>query len=498
MTTDLSQNAPQTAITPEFVQRVLHQSRAHLPKANIAFSNIISDSRKVIPGSLFVALKGDKFDGHSFIQDAITQGAHGVLCRKGSVNIHQNQDICIFAVEDPLVSYRQIAAAWRKEFSIPIVAVAGSAGKTTTKELLAAILSGKWSHVLKTERSHNGFIGIPMTLLELQSKHEVAVIEVGIDEIGAMQQHIALVNPYVAVLTTIGPEHLETLKDVPTVAREEGIALSYVARSGGIVAINLDDPWIKPHFVTLREGRRVSFSLLNAEKSSQENHLSGLLSQDGKTLEFEGMNLPPTRVELPLQGKHNATNLLAAISVAAALGLTTDEIKKGLSTFKGAEGRSEIRELSGATRIICDYYNAQPMSMTAGFELLAQNSGRGGKANWACLADMLELGPEEERFHRELAPKLLELRIQNILLYGPRMVALENELRRRGFAGTLAHFSSHSALASALTEKVQPGDTVLIKGSRGMKMEEVWKLLESFIQSHWSTPVDGKNPVPHT
>ncbi|MEO5969785.1 MAG: Mur ligase family protein, partial [Bdellovibrionia bacterium] len=217
-----------------------------LPRPHLPFTGVFTDSRKTEPGSLFVALKGDNYDGHDFIEKAVSNGARGVLCQRGH-SITGSKDAYLFYVEDPLRAYRRFAAAWRKEFSIPVIAVAGSAGKTTTKELLAAILQGKWKNILKTQGSQNGFVGIPMTLLEMRTHHEAAIIEVGIDEVGAMEQHMALVSPGYSILTSIGPEHLENLIDVPTVAREEGIALSHVARGEGTVAIYLDDPWIRPH-----------------------------------------------------------------------------------------------------------------------------------------------------------------------------------------------------------------------------------------------------------
>jgi UDP-N-acetylmuramoyl-tripeptide--D-alanyl-D-alanine ligase len=484
-------------LTPDFLIRSLHLKIPVLSRPHLPFTCVTTDSRKVIPGCLFVALKGDQFDGHDFIEKAISQGARGILCRRG-FPITGTKEICVFPVEDPLGAYRRLAASWRREFSTPIIVVAGSAGKTTTKELLAAILQGKWPHVLKTQGSQNGFVGIPMTLLELHPEHEAAIIEVGIDEIGAMQQHMTLLGANAAVITAIGPEHLEKLQDVPTVAREEGIALSAVAKTGGIVAINLDDPWIRPHLTTLKGGRKVPFSIEGAK--SNLDMITGHLSEDGKTLTYHGLGIEKNSLEVPLLGKHNASNLLAAISLAAGLGLSAEEITRGLKKFKGAEGRSEIRELPGNTAVVCDYYNAQPASVAAGLELLSQvaKNSEKSRARWACLGDMLELGPNEEKFHRELAEKIIELELENVLLFGPRMLFLSEELKTRGFTGAFSHFSSQMDLAQALTEKAKPGDAILIKGSRGMKMEEVWKILEPYAKDHWSRSPESKNSTAHT
>lgn len=487
----------QSTLTPEFVMNSLHLKIPFLPDPQFPFQSVQTDSRKIKPGCLFVALKGEKFDGHSFIQAALNQGARGIVYKRG-YSVPHTKGVSLFPVEDTLKAYRKIAAKWRHEFSIPIIAVGGSAGKTTTKELLSAILQGKWSHVLKTQESQNGFIGIPMTLLELRSEHQAAVIEVGIDEIGAMQEHVNMLCPSAGVLTAIGPEHLEKLQDIPTVAREEGILLSQILKEGGLAAIHADDPWIRPHLTThLGNGKKIPFSMVKSTLSHPEL-VSGHLSSSGEELIIQGYGLSKVSLPMPLPGKHNAYNLLAATTLALGLGLSIDEIRQGLKSFKGAEGRSEIKEISPQLSVVCDYYNAQPASMRAGLELVTEISNRPGKTGtrWACLADMLELGAEEDKLHRQLADQLIELKVENVLLFGPRMNALANELEKRNFRGYLSHFSSHSEMADTLKTRMKPGDSILIKGSRGMRMEEVWKLIEK--ESNQSENSSSQNTSPHS
>jgi len=475
------------APSPHFVAQALG---LQLPGAQDEkpFALITSDSRKVVAGCLFVAIPGEKFDGHDFIAEAASKGARGVICRRGT---SAPPSLRAFAVDDTITAYRRLAQAWRKRFAISVVAVAGSVGKTTTKELLAAILEGKWpGQVLKTQGSQNGFVGIPMTLLELRSIHQAAVIEVGIDEIGAMEKHIPLVHPSAAVITAIGPEHLEKLLDVPTVAREEGLALSLTVRTGGIAAICLDDPWIKPYATILRTGRRIGYTLrgekvnLGPRPAPPLELLDGVLSDAGAEfkLTLRGLGLDGLELLSPLPGEHNAANLMAAVAVAAGLGLTRDEIKRGLALFKGAEGRSELRKTSNGTPVVCDYYNANPTSVEAALALLTRVAAAGlDRKRWACLGDMLELGPDEETFHRALARPLLKHGVEHILLYGSRMKWLEAELIAQKFTGTLAWFESHAELARALKSGLAAPTpaAVLIKGSRGTRMEEVWKLLAS-------------------
>ncbi len=475
--------------TPKFVTAALNQAPGGgRPPVSQAFTSITTDSRKIQPGSLFVALKGDNFDGHDFIDAAIQAGATGILCRRGfPAPVASN--VTVFQVEDTLMAFRQLAARWRREFAIPLVTVAGSVGKTTTKELLAAILSGKYEQVLKTEGSQNGYVGIPITLLELRHTHGAAVVEVGIDEIGAMEKHIALIAPTASVLTAIGPEHLEKLIDVPTVAREEGLALTGVAQTGGLVAINLDDSWIRPHFRTIRAGRKLGFTLKGQQppSGSTGDVLQGAVSADGETLQIGS-----ERYSLPLPGSHNAANLMTAIAVAKGLGLTPDEIRKGLARFKGPSGRSEMKELPGKRPVICDYYNANPTSVEAGLEILTRTAGKSGgnRARWACLADMLELGPEEESFHRALAEPIAQMGIEHVLLYGPRMMALSQELAERKsagrFSGEVRHLNSHEEIAETLLSSAKSGEPILLKGSHSMKMEEVWKILETQAKKRWS------------
>ncbi len=375
----------------------------------------------------------------------------------------------LIEVPDTTVAMRAIAAAWRREFRIPVVGIGGSAGKTTTKELLASILRGKFKQILKTQGSQNGFLGIPMTLMELSPDHGVAVIEIGIDEIGAMKQHVGLVAPDFSVLTSIGPEHLEKLVDVPTVAREEGILLQETLGNGGSVCVSLDDSWIAGLKLPAHR-RRMHFTLL-PESDSAIECIRGSWNADLGEMEISGLG-EMFVLRCPLEGRHNASNLLAAVSVALLLGLTADEITAGLQTFHAAAGRSELKQLPNGTRVLCDYYNANPSSMVAAFELI---SAKTGGALIACLGDMLELGTQEESFHRGLAESLIANKFSNILLFGPKMKWLEDEFKKRKFTGECHWFENKSDLSAHLKKTTQPGDRVLIKGSRGMRMEEVWE-----------------------
>jgi UDP-N-acetylmuramoyl-tripeptide--D-alanyl-D-alanine ligase len=466
--------------TPRQIESILH-AKIHSTDSNqtqldSAITSITTDSRRVKPGALFVAIPGDQFDGHDFIPQAIAQGATAIICQKPIQNLGQ---AILFEVQSSLEAIRKLAAEYRNRFNIPIIAVVGAVGKTTTKELLHSALQGKYKSVLKTEGSLNGFLGIPLTLLQLRTEHEAAVIEIGIDEIGAMDQHLVIVRPTHVILTKNGPEHLHQLKTVEIAASEELQAFEYARTHDLPMAVNLSDEyvwrWFRAHSAQIQARSIITYSLQGQSPAGVLPSLSGEYhSQDGLLMVHSASGSDLYRCPLP--GAHHAHNLLAAIAVAQQFGLSAEQIKKGLSTFKTAFGRTETYQLDSGTTVIADYYNSNPTSMVAALTLLADHSKTG--QSHAVLGDMLELGHDEERFHRELAPQLLSRQISRVWLYGPRMKWLEAELLSTHPTDIkVQHFESHEALALELKKHVTPADRVLIKGSRGMKMEKVLEAL---------------------
>ncbi len=450
---------------------------------NTPVKTIRVDSRRCRKGDVFVALKGENAHGAEFISSAVKAGAVLVVSdhpRPGDLPAA----VTHVEVEDGLLAFRKLASAWRSHNKIPVIAVAGSVGKTTTKDLLASILGGKFKSVLKTEGSQNGFTGIPVTLSAISKDHKAAVIEIGIDDVGAMAQHLDVVRPDITIVTAVAPEHLEKLKDIETVAAEETLALKRTASAGGIAVINFDDEHCRAMGSTIKAENRVGFSLYPKLKP-RPDLLIGRLSLDGLSVEvsgeIRGQRFVREKFNLPLLGKHNASNLLGAVCVAAVTGATPDEMRKGLEAFVPGFGRSRIEQLDSGVLVICDYYNANPASVSAALDLLRERStvtGRRGK-KYACLGDMLELGRDEELLHRRLADKLAATGVDKVLLFGERMKWLADELKRRKFESDVEHFESHLTLSDHLKENLRPDDYVLIKGSRGMAMERVWENLQT-------------------
>lgn len=443
------------------------------------FCEISTDSRTIRPGSLFVPIVGESFNGHDFIQSAVQHGASGFLFQEDRPEF-QELKVQRFQVKDTLSAYRSIAKEWRQKFNFPIVAVAGSVGKSTTKEMISAILSGKWSSVLKTEKSQNGFLGIPMTLLKLRKDHQVAVIEIGIDEMNAMAAHLQIVQPTIGILTALGHEHLEKLGNIQNVVKEESELLFYLSKNNGISIMNLDDPMISDLFSKIQTQKKLGFSISGSNPQSAQDSIlqAKITSKNPYSIQVQSSGFT-TPIQSPLPGEHNARNLLGAISVALQLQLTPSEIENGLKKFSSLDGRSEVKSVQLSqnglsTYFLCDYYNASPSSVRAALKTLDElSSEKSNSRKIVCLGDMLELGEHEQELHESLSKVLLQHQIEVIYLYGPRMKYLKDQLVRDGFKGELSHFSKHDEMSSALKSQDLSNSFILVKGSRGMTMEKI-------------------------
>ncbi|MHB8771698.1 MAG: UDP-N-acetylmuramoyl-tripeptide--D-alanyl-D-alanine ligase [Syntrophales bacterium] len=429
---------------------------------------ISTDTRTLNPGNLFIALPGENFDGHDHLAAAARRGAAGLLIRAERFAAASSQagDLPIIGVADTVEALGAIARAWRLRFPIPVVAITGSSGKTTTKELLAAIVSRSRS-VLKTAGNLNNLIGLPLTLLGLRPGHETAIVELGTNRPGEIGRLAAIAEPDVGLITNIGPAHMEGLGSLEGIREEKGDLLRVMAGRGTAV-INRDDDAVAV-LAQRWQGNRVTFGTgPDADLSARR---IGRPAPDG--VEFElvaGGGATPVRLAVP--GRHNVMNALAAAAAAWALGFDRQAIAAGLAAFHPVPGRMEIRALGTGARIVIDAYNANPASVREA--LLTLREVRGAGRGFAVLGDMLELGERAAELHGEVGALLAETSVERAYLKGPLSRFTAEGAQERGFpAERIVRFDDPGPVVADLRRHLGPGDWILIKGSRRMKMEAV-------------------------
>ena len=429
------------------------------------------DSRTIKKGELFVAIKGARFDGHDFVPEVIKNGAWGALVDRSELETKYSS-LCglrnILPVEDTIFALQELSQMHRKKFAIPVIGITGSNGKTTTKEMLASILKQKGS-VLKNEGNLNNHIGVPLTLLKIDARHTSAVVEMGMSALGEIDTLARLVSPDVGVITNIGPAHLEFLGTTDLVAQAKAELLGNL-KTDGIAVLNADDRY----FTVLRnkyEGRVLSFGIEN------KADVSASRIQQGKDFTDMTIEAADVRVDvrLPAVGKHNVYNALAAAAAATAVGVPLDAVKHGLEDFSPVAMRSELKQVKGRT-VLADCYNANPGSVKAALETLI--SLRAGRKAVAVLGDMLELGDSAADAHREVGRLAAHLGVDVLITMGPLATYINEGALEAGMPkDRVIAAGSHAEAAARLREQSKNGDAVLIKGSRGMKME---KIMEEF------------------
>lgn len=423
-------------------------------------SNIDSvcvNSKEVKQDSLFVPIRGDKVDGHTFIREAFERGAN-ISLADGN---YSDFDGCktVIRVDDTLGALQSIAKNYRKKFDIPIIGVTGSVGKSTTKEMIASVLSSELD-VLKTEGNYNGQIGLPLTLLNLESHHKAAVVEMGISKFGEMEKlaDIALAN--IGVVTNIGISHMENLKTPENICAEK---LKLLKDYKGKYYLNGDSP-------TLRNKDKLEnvtyFGLNGAYKYSAEG-----ISSNGESTEFV-LVTPDFKdnVVIPCLGMHNVYNALAAISVALDMGIHLDDIKSGLLKYKGLSMRQQIIHINGVN-IIDDSYNASPDSVKSSVSVL-RTLHISGK-NIVVMSDMLELGERSEEIHYELGKYMAVEGIDVLITVGDLAKSIYRGANDSSIAIKTIHCKDNDDAFKQVMSLVERGDKILVKGSRGMHTEEI-------------------------
>jgi len=428
--------------------------RAELRGRDLRFTQVSTDSRAALDGALFVALRGERFDGHAFVAQARAAGAVAAL-----VSTFVDDDLPQLKVADTFAGLQQMAALWRARFDIPVVAVTGSNGKTTTKQMLSAMFAGR-GPVLATAGNLNNHIGVPLTLLKLRGEHRTAVIEMGANHAGEIALLASLAKPGIGIVTQAGDAHLEGFGSRDGVARAKGELFASLGK-GGIAVINADDDYA-PLWTTLAGDASIIRFGCAETADVRAMHVE---PQAGAGTRFT-LVTPQGRAELslPMPGRHNVMNALGAAACGVALGLEPAQIAIGLSRSEGAGGRLSWKTTQHGARLLDDSYNANPGSLRAGLDLLAELPGR----RWLVLGNMAELGDHAAQLHAEAGAAAKRLGIERLFAVG----ALAAESARAFGAGG-EHFDDTEQLAAALAPQLDRTVTLLVKGSRSARMERV-------------------------
>ena len=428
--------------------------------ASVEFEGISTDSRTVQPGDLFVPLRGELYDGHDYLTQAIQRGAAACL----SEEMVGGLLVPVVKVADTLKALGDLAAAVRRQFAGPVIGITGTSGKTTCKEMLAAILECNGPG-LKSAGNFNNLIGVPLTLFELKPEHRWAVVEMGMSARGEIARLAEIASPNIGLITNVGAGHLENFEEISGVARAKG-ELFISLPPDGVALINADDQEVNQ--LPVANGvRKVLFGI-----SSDAAVRADKISAKNGTVEFDlSIAGAVQRVVLPLPGRHNVSNALGAAAAATVLGVGIQEIAAGLAAFKPCPGRMELLELPGDIVILEDSYNANPLSVRAALDALHDLGSLGRRI--AVLADMLELGSSAPELHHQIGTIAAE-RTDLLFTYG----VLAKEIARGAMdAGLPAEkvfaADSHDELTARLLELLQAGDRILVKGSRSMRMEKV-------------------------
>lgn len=430
------------------------------------FTSVGSDSRVVMPGMLFVALKGERFDGHDFVREVLAQGASGALV--STQWAHYNDDLPLIAVADPRLALGQLAAHWRSRFHLPLIGITGSNGKTTVKEMCTSILRANFGQnaVHATTGNLNNDIGLPLTLLKTRSTHRVAVIEMGMNHAGEIAYLTRIAQPTVAVVNNAQRAHLEGLGTVTDVARAKGEIFEGLME-GGIAVINADDPHA-PLWREMNRGRQImSFGFApgaDVRGSWQPAHAH---EGFGGTLELV-TPLGTATLHLQVPGEHNARNALAATAACIAAGVPLAPVLRGLESYGGMRGRLQKKAGRNGALVIDDSYNANPDSMRAAIDVLAALPGR----RIFVMGDMGEVGEAAGQLHDEIGGYAKSQGIDYLFALGEKSQAAVHN-----FDGGGRHFAGADALAAELLPLMDQETTVLVKGSRFMRMERIVDLL---------------------
>ena len=426
------------------------------PEPSLAadITRVSTDSRKVTPGTLFAALPGARFDGHDFAKDAVKLGATALLVER-PLEI----DVPQLVVDDVLKALGQIATLLRERLDPAVVGITGSNGKTTVKEMVAAIL-GLEGDVLATRGNYNNELGLPLTLFELEQSHRFAVLEMGASKGGDIAYLAGIARPDVGLVNNIAPAHLEGFGSIEGVARAKGEMFAALPADGWAV-MNADEPWLDSWREMNTAGNTITFgSQEDSDVRLEESANGGRIVTAGGAIDLK----------LALPGRHNQINAAAATAIAMALGISMETIRQGLERVEPVPGRLNLLHTAAGWTVIDDTYNANPASLYSALQVLARIPGE----PWLVLGDMKELGAGSSKMHREVGENARVMGVKRLFATG-EMSEHTVDIFGRG----ARHFETREDLINALRREVRPGINLLVKGSRSMQMESV---VEAIVQ----------------
>ena len=426
-------------------------------------ARLCTDSRRAEPGDLFIALAGERHDGHRFLPEVARRGAGAIVAERDKLPADLGT-CAVIAVSDTRRALGQLGARYRRDFDLPVIAVGGSNGKTTTKELIASVLREQKA-TLWSEASFNNAIGVPLTLLRLERRHQAAVLEAGSNHPGELAPLVQMIAPTHGVVTNIGREHLEFFGDLAGVAREEG-TLAEELPAAGTLFINGDDRWSQSL------ARRSSARLIRAGLD-EDNDYRAVDIGGGDTGSVFRLRCRQARLEgeyrIQLLGRHQVANALLALAVGAEMGLDRAPIERGLAACAPSKMRLQLR-LAGGVRVLDDAYNANADSMLAALETLRALPCPGRRV--AVLGDMAELGETSLPAHAEVGRRAAELGLDQLFAIGPRAAEMAAAARGAGLSNVVEFLDVDHA-AQAVNDFARPGDAVLVKASRAMRLERI-------------------------
>jgi len=440
------------------------------------FSGVSIDSRNISAGEAFVAITGDVHDGHSFTSNIVDQGVRGLVISRHKVEqmpiaAWNTNDVVCIAVEDTTRALGDIAAFNRLRSQASVVAITGSNGKTTTRRMTTAILDRQYD-TLTAVGNFNNEIGLPLTLLGLSTEHQWAVLELGTNNPGEIARLAEICSPDIGVLTNIGPAHLEGLGSIEGVMQEKGDLLKSLG-PGGKAILNADDPRV----IQLASSTKAEVILygLSREATIRAEDVDETKDIISFTLIFAGES---TSVRLNSPGRFMVSNALAAAAVGHQIGLSCRTVKTGIEAFKPVSGRMNIKHMAGGINLIDDTYNANPESMKAAFATL--NTMRAGARGVVVIGDMLELGAQARSLHRKVGGRAARSGIRRLYAYGEFAAEVTAGAHDEGMQPKDIFEGTHDQIAEDLKNWLQPGDWLLVKGSRGMAMEKVVRKLQEW------------------